>query len=109
MSASASANRVPPGRRLTLVATILGSSIAILDSSVVDVALPSIQPQLTASSSPAFAARWRTCRPSDQAQPSPPTLRTVRAGDPSQPEYRHLRKMPLGWPFLWLSVSQLPG
>jgi hypothetical protein len=33
-------------RRLTLVATILGSSIAILDSSVVNVALPSIQDSL---------------------------------------------------------------
>src|SRR3954469_17863326 len=34
------------GKRLTLVATILGSSIAILDSSVVSVALPSIQDSL---------------------------------------------------------------
>src|SRR4051794_41189793 len=33
-------------KRLTLVATILGSSIAILDSSVVSVALPSIQGSL---------------------------------------------------------------
>jgi EmrB/QacA subfamily drug resistance transporter len=33
-------------KRLTLVATILGSSIAILDSSVVSVALPSIQDSL---------------------------------------------------------------
>src|ERR1700760_4563804 len=33
-------------KRLTLVATILGSSIAILDSSVVSVALPSIQRDL---------------------------------------------------------------
>src|SRR6516165_8399905 len=33
-------------KRLTLVATILGSSIAILDSSVVSVALPSIQRSL---------------------------------------------------------------
>jgi EmrB/QacA subfamily drug resistance transporter len=33
-------------KRLTLVATILGSSIAILDSSVVNVALPSIQRSL---------------------------------------------------------------
>ncbi len=33
-------------KRLTLVATILGSSIAILDSSVVSVALPSIQSSL---------------------------------------------------------------
>src|SRR6267154_4165423 len=33
-------------KRLTLVATILGSSIAILDSSVVSVALPSIQREL---------------------------------------------------------------
>jgi EmrB/QacA subfamily drug resistance transporter len=32
-----------PSKRLTLVATILGSSIVILDSSVVGVALPSIQ------------------------------------------------------------------
>jgi EmrB/QacA subfamily drug resistance transporter len=48
MSASASANRVSSGsaKRLTLVATILGSSIAILDSSVVSVALPSIQRNL---------------------------------------------------------------
>src|SRR6201988_2342600 len=45
---SASANRVPSGsaKRLTLGATILGSSIAILDSSVVGVALPSIQRSL---------------------------------------------------------------
>ena len=33
-------------KRLTLVATILGSSIAILDGSVVSVALPSIQRSL---------------------------------------------------------------
>jgi len=33
-------------KRLTLIATILGSSIAILDSSVVSVALPSIQRDL---------------------------------------------------------------
>jgi MFS family permease len=33
-------------KRLTLIATILGSSIAILDSSVVSVALPSIQREL---------------------------------------------------------------
>src|SRR5947208_17041945 len=33
-------------KRLTLIATILGSSIAILDSSVVSVALPSIQRSL---------------------------------------------------------------
>src|SRR4051794_35485369 len=33
-------------KRLTLVATILGSSIAILDASVVSVALPSIQRSL---------------------------------------------------------------
>src|SRR5579859_3353110 len=48
MSASASANRVSSGsaKRLTLVATILGSSVAILDSSVVSVALPSIQRSL---------------------------------------------------------------
>src|ERR1700752_4560877 len=45
---SASANRVPSGsaKRLTLGATILGSSIAILDSSVVSVALASIQRSL---------------------------------------------------------------
>jgi EmrB/QacA subfamily drug resistance transporter len=36
----------PAIKRLTLVATILGSSIAILDSSVVSVALPSIQRDL---------------------------------------------------------------
>jgi hypothetical protein len=36
-------------KRLTLVATILGSSIAILDSSVVSVALPSIQRSLLTS------------------------------------------------------------
>lgn len=36
----------PSRKRLTLVATILGSSIAILDSSVVSVALPSIQRDL---------------------------------------------------------------
>jgi EmrB/QacA subfamily drug resistance transporter len=35
-----------PSKRLTLVATILGSSIVILDSSVVSVALPSIQRSL---------------------------------------------------------------
>jgi EmrB/QacA subfamily drug resistance transporter len=44
----ASAHRVSSGsaKRLTLVATILGSSIAILDSSVVSVALPSIERSL---------------------------------------------------------------
>src|SRR6201987_4070759 len=42
MSPSVSASN----KRLTLVATILGSSIAILDSSVVSVALPSIQRSL---------------------------------------------------------------
>jgi EmrB/QacA subfamily drug resistance transporter len=53
MSASSpSAGGVAPAsvsgttKRLTLVATILGSSIAILDSSVVSVALPSIQRSL---------------------------------------------------------------
>jgi hypothetical protein len=42
---SSSVTRSPSAsrKRLTLVATILGSSIAILDSSVVSVALPSIQ------------------------------------------------------------------
>jgi EmrB/QacA subfamily drug resistance transporter len=45
---SRSAGRQPLAstKRLTLVATILGSSIAILDSSVVSVALPSIQRSL---------------------------------------------------------------
>src|ERR1700751_3557299 len=42
MSPSVSAS----AKRLTLIATILGSSIAILDSSVVSVALPSIQREL---------------------------------------------------------------
>src|SRR6201996_5425870 len=42
----AAAPRAPSMKRLTLVATILGSSIAILDSSVVGVALPSIQRSL---------------------------------------------------------------
>src|SRR3954463_14311420 len=44
----ASANRRSPAsvKRLTLVATILGSSIALLDGSVVSVALPSIQRSL---------------------------------------------------------------
>src|SRR6201996_8320125 len=42
MSRSVSRSR----KRLTLVATIVGSSIAILDSSVVSVALPSIQRSL---------------------------------------------------------------
>ena len=47
-STPSSANRGLSGsnKRLTLVATILGSSIAILDSSVVSVALPSIQRDL---------------------------------------------------------------
>jgi EmrB/QacA subfamily drug resistance transporter len=49
--ASKDHSRAPPNgpassRRLTLIATILGSSIAILDSSVVSVALPSIQRDL---------------------------------------------------------------
>ena len=48
---AASAPPVPAGatasaKRLTLIATILGSSIAILDGSVVSVALPSIQRSL---------------------------------------------------------------
>src|ERR1700761_4060039 len=42
MSRSVSAS----SKRLTLIATILGSSIAILDGSVVSVALPSIQRSL---------------------------------------------------------------
>jgi EmrB/QacA subfamily drug resistance transporter len=48
MVSSPSASRSLPAsrKRLTLVATILGSSIAILDSSVVSVALPSIQRSL---------------------------------------------------------------
>jgi EmrB/QacA subfamily drug resistance transporter len=47
-AAPASASRAASGsnKRLTLIATILGSSIAILDSSVVSVALPSIQRNL---------------------------------------------------------------
>jgi EmrB/QacA subfamily drug resistance transporter len=44
--ASASHAVSPSNKRLTLFATILGSSIAILDSSVVSVALPSIQRSL---------------------------------------------------------------
>src|ERR1700745_2471738 len=45
---SASGNREPSAaiKRLTLVAALLGASIAILDSSVVGVALPSIQRSL---------------------------------------------------------------
>ena len=49
MAASAppiSAGPTASTKRLTLIATILGSSIAILDSSVVSVALPSIQRSL---------------------------------------------------------------
>jgi EmrB/QacA subfamily drug resistance transporter len=38
--------RVTPGRRLTLIATILGSSIAFIDMTVVNVALPAIQSDL---------------------------------------------------------------
>jgi hypothetical protein len=45
--------------RLTLVATILGSSIAILDSSVVSVALPSIQRDLGGGLAGQQRARWR--------------------------------------------------
>ena len=47
-AASSATRRLSPAstKRLTLVATILGSSIAILDSSVVSVALPSIQQSL---------------------------------------------------------------
>src|SRR3954454_18972756 len=45
-SASADRGLSASTKRLTLVATILGSSIAILDSSVVSVALPSIQHSL---------------------------------------------------------------
>src|SRR3954453_8793964 len=45
-SASADRGLSASTKRLTLVATILGSSIAILDSSVVSVALPSIQRSL---------------------------------------------------------------
>jgi EmrB/QacA subfamily drug resistance transporter len=41
-----SSDATASAKRLTLVATILGSSIAILDSSVVSVALPSIQRSL---------------------------------------------------------------
>ena len=47
VSPSSATGRVSASRkRLTLVATVLGSSIAILDSSVVSVALPSIQRSL---------------------------------------------------------------
>jgi EmrB/QacA subfamily drug resistance transporter len=51
MTGSTSSRSTDPGavasvKRLTLVATILGSSVAILDSSVVSVALPSIQRNL---------------------------------------------------------------
>jgi EmrB/QacA subfamily drug resistance transporter len=45
-SLSADRGHAASHKRLTLVATILGSSIAILDSSVVSVALPSIQRSL---------------------------------------------------------------
>ena len=45
-SSSATHSLSASRKRLTLVATILGSSIAILDSSVVSVALPSIQRDL---------------------------------------------------------------
>jgi EmrB/QacA subfamily drug resistance transporter len=45
-SSSASTATASSTKRLTLIATILGSSIAILDSSVVSVALPSIQRSL---------------------------------------------------------------
>jgi EmrB/QacA subfamily drug resistance transporter len=45
-ASSASAVPTASAKRLTLIATILGSSIAILDSSVVSVALPSIQRDL---------------------------------------------------------------
>src|SRR6266446_8897087 len=47
-TSSASADRGPAAsiKRLTLVATILGSSIALLDGSVVSVALPAIQRSL---------------------------------------------------------------
>jgi EmrB/QacA subfamily drug resistance transporter len=46
VASSASAAPSASAKRLTLIATILGSSIAILDSSVVSVALPSIQRSL---------------------------------------------------------------
>ena len=45
-STSAASAVGPSEKRLTLIATILGSSIAILDTSVVSVALPSIQRDL---------------------------------------------------------------
>ena len=45
-SSSPASSLSASSKRLTLVATILGSSIAILDSSVVSVALPSIQRSL---------------------------------------------------------------
>ena len=43
---SASSGAAASAKRLTLIATILGSSIAILDGSAVSVALPSIQRSL---------------------------------------------------------------
>jgi EmrB/QacA subfamily drug resistance transporter len=45
-SAASGSSVTASAKRLTLIATILGSSIAILDSSVVSVALPSIQRDL---------------------------------------------------------------
>jgi EmrB/QacA subfamily drug resistance transporter len=45
-SAASGSSVTASAKRLTLIATILGSSIAILDSSVVSVALPSIQREL---------------------------------------------------------------
>src|SRR3954451_1055837 len=45
-SSSATQSLSASRKRVTLVATILGSSIAILDTSVVSVALPSIQRSL---------------------------------------------------------------
>ena len=45
-ASAATAATTASAKRLTLIATILGSSIAILDSSVVSVALPSIQRSL---------------------------------------------------------------
>ena len=40
---------MPPRRRWTLVATIIGSSLAFIDATVVNVALPALQTALHAS------------------------------------------------------------
>src|SRR5439155_4671804 len=41
--------RMPSGRRWTLVATIIGSSLAFVDTTVVNVALPALQADLHAT------------------------------------------------------------